>query len=127
MKKTFIIIHLTLLINFLFSNVFALDIDKATNAYFSLQSELNQLSVEDNRRSISAIILEGYVVSGTSGLILASKEIIYNTISSVEIRSMAHPLYEEGRYGLYSFQGFKMEVWYVNNLVSVITLMQYAP
>ena len=69
--------------------------------------------------------MEAYVVSGTVGLIFASKDTITGPLSNTAVRSLATPLYETNNYGLYLFQDFKVQVWYENNLASVITMMAY--
>ena len=127
MKKLCNILLLELSIVLFSSSLFALDMEKATNAYFSFQEELSHASMAEKKRtrSTSQIIMEAYVVSGTLGLISVSKDNIAGPLSDVALRSIATTLYETNNYGLYLFQDFKVQVWYENNLASVITMMAY--
>ena len=64
-------------------NLFAFDVEHATNAYLNLVETLSQASNTNNGKSLrstSRLILEAYVVSGSAGLIQASKETINGSI-----------------------------------------------
>jgi len=121
---------LILLMVFISFNAFALSEEEANNAisaYNSLQQQLNQAAATtNNKRSTTSVILEGWVASGSKGLVFASQDFIAGPITKDVVASLAVPIYVEDTFGLYSYEGYVAQVWYVNNLASLITLMTYS-
>lgn len=122
MKRIFSVLVLMLLSQ----GVFAFDMDRAAEAYASLQNELAQVVAnEGHTRSVSKVIFEGYVASSSIGMLFASRQTLNGPVSKAALHGLGTTLYEEADYGLYSYQGYKVQVWYVGDFASVITMMGY--
>ncbi len=99
---------------------------KAINAYNSFKSQLSQITIDTaQKRSTTSVILEGWIASGNKGLIFVSQDILPGPISKDVISSLAIPVYVEETFGLYAYQGYVAQVWYVNQYASLITLTTY--
>lgn len=123
MKRIFSVVVLMLLSQ----GVFAFDMNKAAEAYASLQNELAQAVANGGHtRSVTKVIFEGYLATSSAGMLFASKETLTGPISKTVLHGLGTTLYEEANYGLYSYKGYKVQVWYVGDLASVITMMGYS-
>lgn len=101
------------------------DIQDAARAYVSLQQTLSQAAPQTPRRSVSKVFMNGYVVSGTLGLVVATEDSLDGPLGKEIIQAISSPLYEEETFGLYDYQGYKVQVWYEGGNASVILMMTY--
>lgn len=106
------------------SNAWALDVEHATKTWNSLLEELNDASGDHNRnaRSKYSIVVEGQVISGSDGLIFASREYVNGPLTKYELGLLAYKLYDGGSFALYNFDGYQLHVWFTGDYVSVVLL-----
>lgn len=114
-------------------------IDDAVYAYNQLYNQLN--SIPERRagtpRSTQNVILQGAVVSGTSGIISAGVSHIRGPIPPIVLQSIATPLYEGNDIGVYLYnhvspstgrsQVQTVFVFYDSGSASVILMAVYTP
>jgi hypothetical protein len=106
--------------------VFAAGLEGALDAYLSFQDDVKAAAAETSAtRSTARVIIEGYVVSSTRGLVSASNDTINGPLTRLALRSITAPLYEDGEFGLYLYKGYKVQVWFEGDFASVITMMAY--
>ncbi len=106
------------------SNAWALDEAHALKTWNTLVGELEANSGEADRRAKSrySVLLEGYVVSGTDGLIFATQQRIQGPISRSTMASLAYTLYDNGAFALYSYNGYLLHAWFTGSDVSVVLM-----
>lgn len=96
------------------SNAWALDAEHATKTWNSLIEDLNAVSGDNHRgaRSKYNVLLDAYVVSGSDGLVFASRQNIPGPVPKSVFGRLAYTLYDGGSFALYSYNGYHLHVWY---------------
>ncbi len=129
MKNKFLtlVAFLTLLLSS--AQLSANDLMSAVETYISFKDQLHQSVAKEPRpKTINTILVEGILISGRNGTVTKTVEPFNGPVTRIGLEQIARPLYQDGGYSLYEFEGKRLQVWFEQeNFASVISLMQYIP